>query len=423
MSQTSAGNLGTQLGQLIFGKPDNGEAYYKGQQLGSQVTANMATAEDRFASARKTRADALISEDMGQQRQQLTPEAAIAFGYSPEQAPFVTATMRSNPTVDVRNLGDASNPYRYQAYADAAKAMGLGDMVTANQQLALAGGKPLETTKIDSGEVFNPYAAPDQPIQLTALGDAMVGDKRASAANSYAHARTAGQDGDGKSSDYQITTGPDGTIYRVNKLTGKADVVEGAVGGGASLGNLGFKRDSLAVQKGTGANQVSRGLVRLEDATNALAKNTVFDGGPLDKYFIAPTKQGQEIEQASGAIMPALTALTRVPGVGSQSDWEGRLNMMQLPSAAYSPEVNERAVASLRAFVDDLRSAYGKVGIPFPEDAVGGLGDGVQAGAQRPPAGPAASVEATPSAPRRAPDGNLYVLDPNRPGKYLRVDE
>jgi hypothetical protein len=378
MPQTSASNLGTQLGQLIFGKPDSGEAYYEGQQLGSQVTANMATAEDRFASARKTRADALISEDMGQQRQQLTPEAAIVFGYSPEQAPFVTATMRSNPTVDIRNLGDASNPYRYQAYADAAKATGLGDMVTANQQLALASGKPLETTKIDSGQAFNPYADAGQQVNLTALGDAMVGEKRASAAHSYAQARTAGQGGDGRSSDYQITTGPDGTIYRVNKLTGKADVVDGALGGGASLGNLGFKRDSLAVQKGTGANQVSRGLGRLENAVDELASNKVFDGGPIDKYVIAPTKLGQEIEQASGAIMPALTALTRVPGVGSQSDWEGRLNMMQLPSAAYSPEVNRRAVASLRAFVDDLRSAYAKVGIPFPEDALGATGSAQQ---------------------------------------------
>jgi hypothetical protein len=171
--------------------------------------------------------------------------------------------------------------------------------------------------------------------------------------------------------NYVITTGPDGTIYRVDKLSGKAEPVEGAIGGGASLGNLQYKKDSLAVQKGTGANQVERGLKRLESAVNELSQNKVFDGGPLDQYALAPTKLGQEMEQAGGAIMPALTALTRVPGVGSQSDWEGRLNMMQLPSVRFSPEVNKRAITGLRQFMTDLREAYRKAGVPFPDDASG----------------------------------------------------
>jgi hypothetical protein len=169
--------------------------------------------------------------------------------------------------------------------------------------------------------------------------------------------------------NYVITTGPDGTIYRVNKLSGQAEPVRGARGGGASMANLDFKKDQLAVQKGTGANQIERGLKRLEAAVGELSKNKVFDGGPIDKYVIGPTKLGQEMEQAGGSIMPALTALTRVPGVGSQSDWEGRLNMLQLPSAAFSPEVNRRAITGLRQFVNDLKAAYQRAGIPFPSDA------------------------------------------------------
>jgi len=172
--------------------------------------------------------------------------------------------------------------------------------------------------------------------------------------------------------NYVVTTGPDGTIYRVNKLTGKAEAVEGARGGGASMANLDYKKDSLGVQKGTGANQIERGLQRLEAAVDTLSNNAFFDGGPLDQYALAPTKIGQEMEQATGSIMPALTALTRVPGVGSQSDWEGRLNMMQLPSVKYSPEVNKRAIAGLRQFINDLRQAYANVGIPFPMDANSG---------------------------------------------------
>lgn len=44
-------------------------------------------------------------------------------------------------------------------------------------------------------------------------------------------------------------------------------------------------------------------------------------------------------------------------------------------------------------------------------------GDAGGAPAAAAPGQPAAAVE-----PRRAPDGNLYVPDPNRPGKWLRVD-
>jgi hypothetical protein len=171
--------------------------------------------------------------------------------------------------------------------------------------------------------------------------------------------------------NYVITTGPDGTIYRVNKLTGQADAVQGAQGGGASMANLGFKKDQLAVQKGVGANQIERGLQRLETAVDTLSKNKLFDGGPLDQYVLGPTKIGQEMEQAGGTILPALTALTRVPGVGSQSDWEGRLNMLQIPSVKFAPEVNRRAITGLRAFVADLKAAYQRAGIPFPDDASG----------------------------------------------------
>jgi hypothetical protein len=43
--------------------------------------------------------------------------------------------------------------------------------------------------------------------------------------------------------------------------------------------------------------------------------------------------------------------------------------MLQLPSAAFSPEVNRRAITGLRQFVNDLKAAYQRAGIPFPADA------------------------------------------------------
>ena len=180
---TGAQNLGSQLGQLIFGQPDDGKAYYQGQALGAQVA-------DRMASARKNRADALIGEDRLDARQGINPGALTTAGYAPEQAALLGSILRSNDVVDLSRLGDLQAPTAGKALADAADATRLGDIAMANRQLALAQGKPLEATKVDQGQVFNPYAAPDQPIQMTALGDAMVGDKRASAAQHYAGAQS-----------------------------------------------------------------------------------------------------------------------------------------------------------------------------------------------------------------------------------------
>ena len=101
-----------------------------------------------------------------------------------------------------------------------------------------------------------------------------------------------------------------------------------------------------------------RMIDRLEQAANSVASNPVFDGGPLDQYAIKYTPQGQELEQASASLMPVLTALTRVPGVGSQSDLEARLAQLQLPNAAMAPEVNKKAVEALRQYMADLKVAY-----------------------------------------------------------------
>lgn len=264
---------------------------------------------------------------MGGQAPQRAP-GEVPFSIDPSLPPEVQAAIRANP--------------------DAGSQQGIGSLEMAGAQ----------------GQQLRSVPKPEAPP----AGYRYVGDQLQAIPGGPADPAIQAQ-GNDNGRNYVVTTGPDGTIYRVNKLTGKADAVEGARGGGASLANLDYKKDSLGVQKGTGANQIERGLQRLESAVNTLSKNKVFDGGPLDQYVLGPTKLGQEMEQAGGSIMPALTALTRVPGVGSQSDWEGRLNMLQLPSVKFSPEVNKRAIAGLRQFITDLREAYRNVGIPFPMDA------------------------------------------------------
>lgn len=124
---------------------------------------------------------------------------------------------------------------------------------------------------------------------------------------------------------------------------------------------------------------VQRGLDRLEKAAQSIAGNKVFDGGPLDQYAIKYTPQGQEIQQAGASLMPILTALTRVPGVGSQSDLEAHLAQLQLPSAEFPPEVNQRAVQALRDYMRDLKSAYQNANGSAPQAAPASNGWSIKA--------------------------------------------
>jgi hypothetical protein len=105
-------------------------------------------------------------------------------------------------------------------------------------------------------------------------------------------------------------------------------------------------------------NATLRRVDRVSQAVESLAGNKFFDGGPLDQFVVGPSEKGQELQQSVASLMPTLTALTRVPGIGSQSDLEQRLAMLQLPSAEFRPEVNRRAIAELRLFVSDLQNAY-----------------------------------------------------------------
>ena len=177
-----AQNLGMQLGQLIFGRPDDGRSYVQGQAAGALV-------DDRMASARRARAAAMIDEDRLGAREGVTPDALTKAGYAPNQSPLLGAILCSNTNLDLRNLGALQAPTAGQALTDAAAAVNLGDMARGNNLLALAGGKPIQTTKVDgSGQVINPYGDPGQQVNLTALGDALVREKGASAANKNAMA-------------------------------------------------------------------------------------------------------------------------------------------------------------------------------------------------------------------------------------------
>jgi hypothetical protein len=98
-------------------------------------------------------------------------------------------------------------------------------------------------------------------------------------------------------------------------------------------------------------------LDRIDTALKALDTPGI-NTGPLDQYAVRGLASGQELEAAVGGIQNAMLALTRVPGIGSQSDLEARIANLQYPSLDKAPEVNRRTMDNLRAFARDLSKAY-----------------------------------------------------------------
>ena len=100
-----------------------------------------------------------------------------------------------------------------------------------------------------------------------------------------------------------------------------------------------------------------RGVQRIADALNRLDGGLI-NTGPIDQLAVRYTESGQELEKAVGAIQNSMLALTRVPGIGAQSDLEARIAAMQYPSLENHPEVNRRRLEDLQFFIRDLAQAY-----------------------------------------------------------------
>lgn len=110
-----------------------------------------------------------------------------------------------------------------------------------------------------------------------------------------------------------------------------------------------------------------RGMGRIEQALSALEGGMV-NTGPVDAMVQRYTPQGQELEAAVGGIQNSILALTRVPGIGEQSDLEARIAALQYPSLDKPPEVNRRTLEQLKFFMRDLAKAYESA---MQEDAAG----------------------------------------------------
>lgn len=122
------------------------------------------------------------------------------------------------------------------------------------------------------------------------------------------------------------------------------------------------KESKDALLKMPDIRAVENGLPRIEAALAALSKDMIPTGPfPGQAQVKGAQKTGAELEAAVGAIRNPMLALTRVPGIGVQSNLEARLAGLQFPSLNLPPESNAKNLADLKLFVQDLRTAYQNV--------------------------------------------------------------
>ncbi|KRG69123.1 hypothetical protein [Pseudoxanthomonas dokdonensis] len=120
------------------------------------------------------------------------------------------------------------------------------------------------------------------------------------------------------------------------------------------------ERNAAARTKAPQLLNVERGLNRIDMALQKLDQGVIGDTGPIDQYYKRFTPEGQELDAAIGSIQNDMLALTRVPGVGSQSDLEQKIANLKYPSLANDPAVNLRNLQQLRAFIKDLSESLGR---------------------------------------------------------------
>lgn len=130
------------------------------------------------------------------------------------------------------------------------------------------------------------------------------------------------------------------------------------------------KQRTAAMRQIPQLQAVRRRIERIKTAAEALAANRYAGTGPIDQFFTARTPEGQELEAAVGGIQNPLLSLTRVPGIGAQSDLEARIAGMQFPQLGMDEKANANSIAELEAFYSDLENGFRNVlGDQFPSDA------------------------------------------------------
>ena len=245
-------------------------------------------------------------------------------------------------------------------------------------------------------------------------------------------------------------TGP----YQINRVTNE---VRSVGGNRVTLNNQQEREFDRATGKAvaerfdrlvTDGDQAVTDLQTLGDLRQ-LGQRIQTGGGAALQGWLAErgVKVGENVGavEAYGALIDKLTPQQRAPGSGATSDFDARMFKASLPRLINTPGGNEIIVSTLERLADNRirradiaqRVQIGELTVKQGIDALRGLQQEARQmsndlretpykGAQQGQAGQGARpVAPTPELMRnakRAPDGNMYVPDPNRPGGWLKVE-
>lgn len=169
---------GAALGDALFG---NGRAAYN-DQLGLEYKHALALEQARQARNARVIGDRNVASYQG-----ITPDL-VGRARAGDVAALNELTalgLTANQTMNFDALGKTQEFGFRQAARDKAV---LGDPLNPNSELFGIANGPVETTKISDGVAYSPLGSSSQTVNVTPLGEAAIGQRRASAAASYASA-------------------------------------------------------------------------------------------------------------------------------------------------------------------------------------------------------------------------------------------
>jgi hypothetical protein len=153
--------------------------------------------------------------------------------------------------------------------------------------------------------------------------------------------------------------GPDGKpgLYRQHSVSGKVEPLNlGAVPKGGTQQSVKATKEAGLAQSRINAARAA--TTELDEAMKVLQQSRLFGTGPVAGRLGGMAAPVQRYEAAVRRLFGHIQAITRIPGIGSQSDWEGRMQLLTLPSAEYDESINLQAAGELKQFLQDVEMAY-----------------------------------------------------------------
>lgn len=160
---------------------------------------------------------------------------------------------------------------------------------------------------------------------------------------------------------------PEGTVAQQDAY-GKIDIVNKPAAAALTPKDASTARAKL-VQVKTAQAQLNNVLAKFKDIQNS-ASAGAFGQGML------PTPSGKAFDAAVDALRNTIQGLTRVPGIGSSSDFESRLAVAQLPNRGDYEDVTAQKIQQIQDLINTIQSGYSEMldtgGTPPRSGATGG---------------------------------------------------